>query len=92
MAIPAVKREYAVVNIMELLVSDRLDSAFSKFHCCQCDKCRKDAVAAALNLLQPEYVVAEADEIDALRREHSTKEVSAALVKAILQVRAHPRH
>ena len=34
-AIPAVKREYAVVNIMELLVSDRLDSAFSKFHCCQ---------------------------------------------------------
>ena len=91
-AIPAVKREYAVVNIMELLVSDRLDSAFSKFHCCQCDKCRKDAVAAALNLLRPEYVVAEADEIDALRREHSTKEVSAALVKAILQVRAHPRH
>ncbi|MFR6147662.1 hypothetical protein [Neglectibacter timonensis] len=33
---------------MELLVSDRLDSAFSKFHRCQCDKCRKDAVAAAL--------------------------------------------
>ncbi len=91
-AIPAVKREYAVVNIMELLVSDRLDSVFSKFNCCQCDKCRKDAVAAALNLLPPEYVVAEVDEIDALRYKHSTKEVSAALVKAILQVRAHPRH
>lgn len=91
-AIPAVKREYAVVNMMELLVSERLDSAFSKFNCCQCDKCRKDAVAAALNLLPPEYVVAEIDEIDALLHEHSTKEVSAALVKAILQVRAHPRH
>ncbi len=85
-------KELSVINLMENLVAERLDAAFEKFNCCRCDKCKKDVAALALNYLQPKYVVADADELAALLQECSTKEVSAALIKAILQIKNHPMH
>ena len=85
-------KELAVVNLMESLVAERLDAAFEKFNCCRCDKCKKDAAALALNFLPPKYVVADKDELPQLLQECSTKEVSGALIKAILQIKNHPRH
>ncbi|MCI8441142.1 MAG: late competence development ComFB family protein [Provencibacterium sp.] len=81
-----------VVNLMEHLVADRLDSAFKKFNCCKCDKCRKDVAAIALNKLQPKYVVTESDKIEEIVKEMAGTEVSTAIVQAVLVVRTHPRH
>ncbi len=85
-------KELVLVNLMERLVIDRLDTAFDKFNCCRCDKCRRDVAAFALNLLPPRYVVAEPDELPRLLEECSSKEVSTALVKAILHIKNHPKH
>ncbi|MEG1942833.1 MAG: late competence development ComFB family protein, partial [Angelakisella sp.] len=38
-----------IVNIMELLIDDKIDLAMEKFHCCTCDRCRQDITAMALN-------------------------------------------
>lgn len=81
-----------VVNLSEYLVSDKLEAAFAKFRCCQCDKCKKDVAAMALNLLKPHYVVARQEELDGLLLKYNGPEVSSAIIKAILQVRNHPRH
>lgn len=80
-----------LVNLMEKMVDDRLDDAITKFHCCKCDKCKKDVAAIALNRLKPRYVVA--DKISVLSEERQTSsEVTTAIVQAILVVKAHPRH
>lgn len=91
-SLPRSQREYTLVNLTELLVCDRIDSVFAKFNCCRCDKCRKDVTAAALNMLPAEYVVAPPEEIFRMVEDHTSQEVSSALVKAVLQIRAKPRH
>ena len=89
-AIPA--KNLIVVNLMERLVADRVDSAFEKFNCCKCDKCKKDVMAITLNALSPQYVLADPDRLNDLLQQCQTKEVSDALVKAILQIKNHPQH
>lgn len=80
-----------LVNLMEQMVADRLDDAITKFHCCKCDKCKKDVAAIALNKLKPRYVVAE--KVAALLNERqASSDVMTAIVQAILVVKAHPRH
>lgn len=86
------KRSTVIVNIMERLVLDKLDSAFSKFNCCKCDRCKKDVVALALNKLAPKYVVAEQDRLRDFIAVQTQTEVTTALVQAIITVRANPRH
>lgn len=81
-----------VANLMEYLVADKIDAAFSKFNCCKCDKCRKDVAAIALNMLKPKYVVSERDQMVDMVSRQTSAEVYTAIVKAILQVRSHPRH
>lgn len=85
-------KKFVLVNLMEQLVIDRLDEAFSKFNCCRCDKCRRDVTALALNILPSHYVVTEPDMLPGLLEAHDTREISAALVKAIIQVKNHPKH
>ncbi len=85
-------KELVLVNLMERQVIDRLDEAFSKFNCCRCDKCRQNVAALALNMLSPRYVVADPETLPRLLEECDSKDVSAALVKAILQVKNHPKH
>ena len=81
-----------LVNIMERLVLEKLDDAFSKFRCCRCDKCKKDVVAIALNHLPPQYILSDPDDIDSLAEKYRSQDIYAALIKAILQVKTHPRH
>lgn len=85
-------RRLILVNLMENLVVERLDQAFEKFNCCKCDKCRKDVAAVALNNLSPHYVVVDPDAIEASLADCPTKEISAAIIKAILKVKSNPRH
>lgn len=94
--VPVVKlrpaKEIVLVNLMEQLVAERLEDVFAKFNCCRCDKCQRDVAALALNTLPPHYVVAEPDELPQLLSSCPTKEISAALIKAILSVKSHPQH
>ena len=86
------ERQILLVNIMEDAVMSRLDDAFAKFNCCRCDRCRKDVVALALNRLPASYQVGSPSQLEKARGALSGKDVSAALVQAILKVRANPRH
>lgn len=82
-----------LVNIMEYLVIDKLDEAYEKFNnCCKCDKCRQDAAALALNKLKPKYIVVEERQIPYQIAKNNSPEVTSSIVKAILQVKAHPQH
>lgn len=81
-----------LINLMERLVAQRLDEAFSKFNCCKCDKCKKDVAAMALNRLPPKYVVASPDQIVELISRQTYAEVLTAIIQAILAVKAHPNH
>lgn len=86
------KENTILVNIIEYLVTEKLDSAFAKFNCCKCDKCRKDVAAIALNKLKPKYMVIQPDRIPEAVAQQNGAEVATALVQGILQVRSHPRH
>lgn len=81
-----------LVNLMEGFVESRIDEAMKKFNCCTCEKCRKDVLAITLNKLQPYYVIEEDLNLRDQKEKERAAEVAAALVKAILAVKAHPNH
>lgn len=82
----------SLVNIMELLVDERVGEVVAKFHCCRCDKCRKDIVAITLNTLTPRYIVLDELESPLIADRKTVTEVTSALIKAVLTVKARPRH
>lgn len=83
-----------LVNLMEELVINRLDSTLDRFNCCKCDKCKKDIAALALNRLKPRYVVMKEGEQEKRRKAEleNGSEVTGALVQAILVVKKAPWH
>lgn len=81
-----------MVNIREKMVLSRLEEAFEKFNCCTCYCCKQDVTAMALNNLRPKYVIAAADDIDKIIAKEDYSEVTSAIMKAILEVKKHPRH
>lgn len=85
--------EGELVNKMEEIVMNYIDSILARFSCCKCKRCRKDIIAITMNTLPPKYVVKKADaepkapvDVDLLN------EVSTAIVKAVVKVRSAPRH
>ncbi|NLV86781.1 MAG: late competence development ComFB family protein [Clostridiales bacterium] len=82
----------STMNVMENLVLRNIDSVIRRFNVCGCDRCRCDICACALNQLPPHYIVAQKDKIEKAESEISQKLVIDALIKAVIQVRAHPRH
>lgn len=82
----------ATTNLMENMVLRKLDAAVRKFNCCGCDRCRRDIVAFALNLLPPRYVVADVRHVTQMEECVEENQVMGALIKAVLQVRSNPRH
>lgn len=92
-AAPVPEAKPNIVNIMELLIDEKMDLAMEKFHCCGCDRCRQDIAAMALNKLHPKYIVAEPEQLDAgMADKESNTQVTTALVQAILKVKANPKH
>ncbi|MGI5985275.1 MAG: late competence development ComFB family protein [Clostridiales bacterium] len=82
----------ATINVMENLVLKKVDSVIGRFNVCTCDRCRCDICACALNDLPPHYIVAKPDIIAKAESEIPEKTVMDALIKAVIKVRAHPRH
>lgn len=73
-----------------------LDEVLSKYpKICQCDVCKHDIVAIALNNLPPKYVVREQGELYSKINSLDTQyrvDVITALTRAIMIVKDHPRH
>lgn len=82
----------ATINVMENMVLRNVDTVMQRFNVCGCDRCRCDICACALNQLPPRYIVAKKDKIFKAESEIEQKTVIDALIKAVIQVRSHPRH
>lgn len=87
-------QDMVLINLMEELVLNRLDSTLMRFNCCKCNKCKKDIAALTLNKLNPHYVVMKKgdEEKKKVAEEKYSTEVTVALVQAIMLVKKEPRH
>ncbi len=81
-----------VINIHERMVGKRIEAALKKFGCCSCTLCRNDALAMALNTVSPKYIVTTEADVEQLLKGEDPGEVTQAISKAILHVKANPRH
>ncbi|MEG1875078.1 MAG: late competence development ComFB family protein [Angelakisella sp.] len=89
----AAPQKPAVINIMEQMIAEKLESAMEKFRCCNCSKCKQDITALALNRLKPRYIINEPIAIaEALDDKEANTQVTTALVQAILKVKSNPSH
>lgn len=81
-----------IVNTMEPLVLAKLSSVLARFKCCRCDRCKKDIVALALNKLPAKYKVLPENYILPDADPQLNAQIVTALIQAVIQVRANPRH
>lgn len=82
-------------NYMEVCVNDMLPVVVKGLKCCDCEVCRMDMMAIALNNLPPKYVVTGKGQLYAkLSYFHQQFEVDivSALTNAARIVTERPRH
>ena len=83
------------VNLVELLVRDKLDSVLEKFKCCKCQSCKNDIVVIALNNLPVHYFSGNKKEIEEALREFKISnkiDIITEIIKAIILVRKKEKH
>ncbi|SHM51934.1 competence protein ComFB [Caldanaerovirga acetigignens] len=82
-------------NYMEDVVFSLLDGLINEKDACNCERCRYDIAAIALNNLPPKYVVTKSGEVFAktqlLNQQFKTNAV-VEILKAIEIVRNNPHH
>lgn len=84
-----------VRNVMEKLVSERLNVLIADYDCCKCDKCRNDMLACALNIVEPKYVTTREGELFtrlAANDWQASVDLDVAITKAIETVSKKPHH
>lgn len=81
-------------NYMEDMVLEKLERTIKVLNGCDCERCLKDVLALALNQLPTAYAVSDSDGDRYLKKLRGAYEVkaTAALIKAIQQVKKNPRH
>ena len=82
-------------NVMEDLVTAQVDGIIKNVGCCDCEICRMDVIAFALNLLPVRYVVTERGALFSKAQEMNfqlSTDVIAAITTGILMVKDRPRH
>lgn len=84
--------EMCTLNLNESIVRRNVDSVIRRFNCCGCDRCRCDVITETLNQVPPHYVTGDSKRIAQYEAEVPEAEIMSALVRAVLQVRAHPKH
>lgn len=84
-----------VVNIMEELVSQKLNDMIAAGGCCTCRQCRDDIYAIALNNLHPRYIATSKGalftKLERMAVQADT-DVTLAVAQAMEIVKANPRH
>lgn len=82
-------------NYTKVLVENKLDKLIQKSKVCNCEQCRLDITAIALNNLKPKYIVSPKGEfyakLSVLEQQYEIDVVSA-IIKAIEVVSENPRH
>jgi competence protein ComFB len=83
-------------NYMQDILLEKLPHTMKVLRSCQCERCRLDILAIAMNSLPTAYAVTAEEEdslerIKKLRRDYEVM-VTATLIKAIQQVKNEPRH
>ncbi|NMA79126.1 MAG: late competence development ComFB family protein [Clostridiales bacterium] len=85
----------ALINMMEKFVQQKLDEMLESTDCCDCEDCKNDIMAVALNQLPAKYVNTAAGELfsklDSITQQNSV-DIDIALLKAINIVCRNPRH
>lgn len=86
---------FILVNIVEDMVRNKVDELIGDFEMCQCERCRLNACAIALNALPPHYVntekgtqLAKLQDTEANYQARLTVEVT----KALMIVKEQPMH
>lgn len=87
--------EYTPYNVMELVVRTKLPQTMGTLGACDCEQCRNDCVALALNSLPCYYIVTESEQLrekaKAIRIKNEIK-ITAAIIRAVQTVMDKPRH
>lgn len=82
-------------NYMEEIVQDMIDDILKDMNTCNCDRCRIDISAKALNELPPQYIVTRKGEVYSriknLRAQFEV-DVITAITKAAILVKRYPNH
>lgn len=82
-------------NMTEIIVEEVYLDVKEKLGVCDCQQCRADILAFALNQLPPRYVVSEvgaaAMKVQALTFQNDA-DVKSAIYKGADLIRLHPRH
>lgn len=87
--------EKTTVNLVEMLVRDKLESVLDKFKCCKCQLCKNDIVVIALNNLSVFYFSGNKKEIEEALSEFKLSnniDVVTEIIKAIIIVRKKEKH
>ena len=87
--------ELILVNILEELVKGTIDSIMPTMNMCNCEICRLNACAIALNVLTPHYVTTTKGGLIAkvITEERANQiQVLVETTKALMIVKEHPLH
>ncbi len=83
--------KHRTVNVIELLINDKIDVAMTKFNCCTCSGCRDEVYNIALNSLESKIIENKPDKITLAMNDYGTSgAVTTALVQAIIKVKTNP--
>lgn len=84
-----------IKNYMEDCVLDALGEILHGMNVCDCDKCRMDVAAVALNSLPPKYVVTRKGQLYtklSVLQQQFDVDIISAITKAAVIVSKKPRH
>ena len=87
--------EKLTVNLVEVLVIDKLESVLKRFKCCNCEECKNDIKIMALNNLPVHYFSGYKAEIDDEIKNfklNNNIDVVTELIKAIILIRKKEKH
>lgn len=84
-----------LVNLAELMVRENLETVMERMNICDCNVCKKDVMAIALNTLPTRYVTTDRGkqyiQLETYKKQYEV-DVMAALTKACVKVKVAPRH
>lgn len=84
-----------VKNLMEDMVSKKLDTMLPQLGCCDCEVCKTDILCYSLNRLKPKYVATSQGELLS-RIDSLSASFEIAIITEITQaaeiIKKHPRH
>lgn len=84
-----------IKNYMEDCVYEQLDKVIKTTGGCNCDMCRNDVAAIALNMLPPKYIVTEMGQLYSklsILQQQFDIDVIAAITRACEVVKKKPHH